>query len=75
MIAFMSPSVAMMLFDQLRTFQNEAERDVPHHEQTVSSLPISCLQRGQRVARAIDLLAPVESVFILLRYWLLQRIH
>jgi hypothetical protein len=35
------------------TFHHAAERAVPHHEQTASSLPIKCLQRGQRIARCI----------------------
>jgi hypothetical protein len=39
-------------------FHQGAEREVPHHEQVDSSLPISCRQRGQSVARwAINCLA------------------
>jgi hypothetical protein len=37
------------------TFHQGFARDVPHHEQTVSLLPISLLQRGQSMALfAID---------------------
>jgi hypothetical protein len=44
-----SPSTAPR--DQFRNFHHAAERVVPHHEQTASSLPINRLQRGQRIAR------------------------
>jgi hypothetical protein len=31
-------------------FHQGFARDAPHHEQALSSLPISCLQRGQSMA-------------------------
>jgi hypothetical protein len=46
-----SPSTAPR--DQFRNFHHAAERVVPHHEQTISSLPINRLQRGQRIARCV----------------------
>ena len=35
---------------QAIAFHQGLARDAPHHEQAVSSLPISCLQRGQSMA-------------------------
>jgi hypothetical protein len=37
-------------------FHQGFARDAPHHEQALSVLPISCLQRGQSIALlAIDI--------------------
>ncbi len=47
----------MVPFDQFRICQIGAEREVPHQEQTVSSLPMSCLHLGQSIARDMVILS------------------
>jgi len=43
-------------------FHKGFAREVPHQEQTVSSLPIRCLQRGQSVGLfAIDITPPEQK--------------
>jgi len=43
-------------------FHQGLERDAPHHEQAVSSLPISCLQCGQSIALlAIDITPSLQK--------------
>jgi len=37
--------------DQVMIRHQGADREVPHQEQTVSELPINCLQRGQSMGR------------------------
>src|SRR6185369_5106368 len=56
-------SPPMAPFVQFRTCHHGAEREVPHQEQTDSSLPISCLHLGQSIARAIIfLLLPAPGI-------------
>jgi hypothetical protein len=44
-------------------FHQGLARDAPHHEQAVSSLPISCLQRGQSMALpAIDITPSLKNM-------------
>lgn len=56
-MAFTAHSAPPEPFVQLMNRQKGADLDVPHQEQTVSSLPIRCLHRGQSIARGIVFLS------------------
>lgn len=54
-----------------------ALRDVPHHEQEDSSLPINCRQRGQSMARCV--IAVTSSIYCFaeysIRWQVIQRVN
>lgn len=64
MSVFSSQSPSTVPRDQLIIFHHGAEREVPHQEQVVSSLPIKRLHRGQRIARCFIKYPPL---------WIIRR--